>query len=98
MRRQIQLLVNHGDAAAAGVQRIRGGKRTAIEFDLPGVGNVSAAQNFHERAFAGAVFADERVNFARADFKGNILERARGAEALLDPGHSQAGRTHSIKN
>jgi len=37
------------------------------------------------------------VNFSRPDFKGNIFDRTRGSEALLDPYHSQAWRTHSIE-
>ena len=47
MRREGEFLINHGDAAAASVQRVRRGKWMAVEFNLPGVGNISAAQNFH---------------------------------------------------
>src|SRR6478672_804948 len=69
MRREIQFLINHRDAAAPRVQGISGRVRFAIKKHFPAVWHERPAERFHERAFAGAVFADERVNFAESDFK-----------------------------
>jgi hypothetical protein len=39
----------------------------AIDSDFAGVWLVEASQDFHERTFAGAVFADKRVHLAARD-------------------------------
>ena len=38
---------------------------SALEQDLPGVFVIDAGEDFHQRGFARAVFADQRVDFAR---------------------------------
>jgi hypothetical protein len=83
MRRQRQLLINHGDAAAPRVERIGRHEGLAVEFDCARIRTVRAAEDFHQRAFARAIFPDQDMHLARGDLKGNILEGARGAEAFL---------------
>lgn len=43
-----------------------------------------ACDDFYERGFARAVFAEERVDFARMQIKRDALERANSAEGFRD--------------
>ena len=65
VRREIEFLVNHLDAAAARMKWIARSIPSAVEENFAGIWLIRAAQDFHERAFARAVLADERVNFTR---------------------------------
>jgi hypothetical protein len=65
MRAERQLLVHHGDASAARVERARRFVRRAVEQELTRVGPDCAGEHVHERALAGSVFADERVHLTR---------------------------------
>ena len=73
---------------------IGGNKGLAVDFDLSIVGPVSAAEDFHQRAFARAVLTDERVHFAGVDLERNIFERAGGAKTLLHLPHPKAWCGH----
>ena len=96
MGSEIQLLVNHGNAAPTGVQRVPGNERLPVQLDLSAVRLAGAAEDFHQRAFARPVLADERVNFGGLNLEGNVFERVRGAEAFAHTRHSQPGR-HSFR-
>ena len=48
---------------------------------------MGAAEHFHQRAFAGAVFADQRQHFAGAGFQLHAAQGLRGPEALADVFH-----------
>ena len=96
MGSKIQLLVNHGDAAAASVQRVPGNERLTVQLKPPAVRLASATEDSHQGAFAGPVLADERVHLAGGHFERNISQRMRGAETFSHARHSQAGR-HSFR-
>ena len=67
-------------------------ERLAINGDGAGVRAIRAAENFHQRALARAILADERVDFAGLHGEGDIFQRARGSESLLHAGHLETGR------
>src|ERR1043166_1323519 len=94
VRGEIQLLVNHGNARTPSVQRIFRKEPLAIEVDGAGIGLASAAEDFHERALAGAVLADQRMHFSSAGREGNISESARRPETFSDTGHLQTRSSH----
>src|SRR5262245_1135508 len=74
---------------------------TGLAFDgnVAGVRLVRAPEDAHQSRFAGAVLADQRVNFARADIKVDAVQRAGRTKMLGDifyacdrPHHGSAKR------
>ena len=49
--------------------------RNAVDFDGAPIGRRDAAEDFHQRRLAGAVFSDEADNLARAYLHAEIGER-----------------------
>jgi hypothetical protein len=94
VRGEVQFLINHRDAALPGVQWIARHEGLAVELERAGVRLIRAAQDFHERALARAVFADERVNLARRHRERNVPQRRRRPERFADGGHLQARGGH----
>ena len=90
--REVEFLINHRHAAVAGVQRIAWLKRLAVEREAPGVRPVSAAERLHQRAFAGAVLAYERVDLPGGDLEAPAVERHGRPEALGHTLDLQAGK------
>ena len=56
--------------------------------DLARVLLVDPGQDLHQRGFAGAVFADQRMHFAGAQFEVPLGDRVHAGEALLDTLHA----------
>ena len=50
---------------------------------------MEAVENLHQRAFAGAIFAEQRVNFARLDRQVDVVVREHARKALYDVLHFQ---------
>src|SRR3989475_32025 len=78
----------------ADVARLQGGGRLArvaesasdtIHEDASGVGLVDAGEDLDQRGFAGAVLADDRVDFARCELERDLVESLSGEEALAEP-------------
>ncbi len=90
MRGEGEFLINHGDAEAAAVEWIAGGVGFAIEKHLAGVGCVGTGEGFHKGRFAGAVLADEGVDFAWHDGERDAIQRKGGAEGFFDVAHFEA--------
>ena len=67
MRRECEFLINHRHAGFARVQRIAGNVVRAVEKHFAFVRRNRAGEDFHQRGFARAVFADERHDFAGRD-------------------------------
>ncbi len=63
----------------------------AVDGDAAGVRPDAAGDDFDERGFAGPVFADEGVDFARFEFKGNVAEGTDAAEGFGDGGELEQG-------
>jgi hypothetical protein len=55
---------------------------------------VGSSDDFDEGRFAGSVFAQERVDFARLQFKRNTTESAHGAERFGDLGELKKRESH----
>jgi hypothetical protein len=51
-----------------------------------------AGDDLHQRRFAGAVFADEAVDFARTEREIDIAQRVNAAEGLRDAAHLEKRR------
>ena len=90
-RHQRELLEHHADAAGHGLARRCEAHGAAVHADLARVGVIEAVEHFHQSAFAGAVFAQQRQHLAGANFKINIVVRGHGAELLTDAGHGDKG-------
>jgi len=56
------------------------------------VGALRARQNFHERRFACAVFANEREHFARAKLERYVVQRADAGKRFPDAAHFEQRR------
>jgi hypothetical protein len=59
----------------------------AVQADGAGIAPNHTSENFHQRRFAGAVFANQSDNFMLMNFEIDILERAHAGEALGDTRH-----------
>src|SRR5262249_15986642 len=72
----------------------RSGRRVvlAVECHLPGVRPQCPTEDFHQRRFAGAVLADERVDFGRPQLQIDAAQGHRGVEPLADALHPQPRR------
>ena len=62
--------------------------------DRAAVGTIHAAQDADERRFAGAVLADDGMDFAERDVEVDIVERDRRAEPLADVFNAGGGMGH----
>ena len=91
MRREREFLINHRHAGLARVERIAGNVSRAVEKHLALVRRNRAGQNFHQRGFARAVFADERHDFAGRDGQLHAAQRLRRAEAPAHAAHFESG-------
>ena len=81
-RREAQLL---GDQPKTQRLRMLGaahGLAHTVDRDRTRVGRENAHQQFDQGALAGAVFAADRTDFARAQRKRDVTQRAHAAEAL----------------
>ena len=58
---------------------------------------MEAVENLHQRAFARAIFAEQRVNFARLDGQIHIVVREHARKALHDVSHRKGGQFHLLR-
>src|SRR5690606_28838772 len=84
VREQRLLLEHHADALAHGVGGADEAGFAPVEQDVAGIGLVDAAQDLHQRRFAGAVLADEADDFAGTDLDRDVLQRMHAGKALVD--------------
>ena len=87
----VEFLVNEGDAEADGVVDVLDFDRLTVNFDFAGVGLVDAAEDFHQGGFAGAVFANERDDFAARDAKIHGIKATTPGNRLEIPRISSSG-------
>src|SRR5262249_6817862 len=81
---QAKLLRDGHDAVGDRVVRARKVPLAPIDSHDPAVGLVHAAEDTDQRGFAGAVLADDGVDFAEPDVEVDAVERERGAESFAD--------------
>ena len=94
MGHQVQFLVDHADAKLLGSSGIGDLDFFAFDEDAAGVLRIDTGEHFHERGFAGAVFAHQRVHLARAQVEPRLAEGMNAGKALLDPFHQDQDITH----
>ena len=75
VRAQRQFLVNHADPHRTGMMRIFKPDFFAVNEDFTGVWLELSGKNVNQRAFAGAVFAQERMNLAGMQDKVHPVQR-----------------------
>src|SRR5438445_700774 len=92
LARILWVLVDHADAVAERVARLRDGGGGAVDRDPAVVGAVEPAQHVHERGLARAVLAEQPVDLAA---RGGEIHSGQGhglPEPLGDAGHVDALR------
>jgi hypothetical protein len=96
---EVQLLIDHGDAGLPGGMGAIGGVRPTCERHTSGVWSMGAAEDFHEGALAGPVFADQGQHSSGLDGQRHVGEGLGGAEPLGDAGHGEEGRVrHDVEH
>jgi hypothetical protein len=81
---QREVLVHHADAGSQRRLRLPWRQRAPIHLDRAGVGHVVAEQDRHQRALAGAVFAQQRQHLAGAQLERHRVVGQHRAKALGD--------------
>ena len=84
IRLRVQLLMDHRDAGTDGFRGSVGGVRLAFEKDLAFILTQKTDDDLHQRRFACAVFAEQRVNFSALYLQLHILQRVRATEGFAD--------------
>ena len=88
-----EFLMHHADAGGRASRAERNAHRLAVEPHRALVLGMHAGDDLHQRALAGAVLADQAVDFARGEGEIHVAQRRDAAERLGDPGKfQQAGR------
>ncbi len=75
--------------AACARSRVGEADRDAVEQHLAAVRLDDAGEDVHQRRLPGAVFAEERVNFAALEIEVDAAQRLHAAKALDDAAHGQ---------
>ena len=81
---QVEFLMDHGDAVLQRVERRLQADFLALEAEGAGIGRVDAGDDLHQRRFAGAVLAHQRMDMAALQAEGNVVERQHAGEGLAD--------------
>ena len=81
-RHQPQFLRDGDDAGSDGVARARKVPRRAVDPNRAAVGTPDPAENADQRGFAGAVLADDGMNFPSGDIEVDAVKGDRRAEML----------------
>ena len=84
MIHQLQFLMNDPDSRRLSLARTGEIDRSAVVKDGPAVLDVDAGQDLHQRRFAGAVLAHQRVNLAGHELEPDVAQRAHAGEGLAD--------------
>ena len=82
---QRKVLEHHADAEAARLRRAGDGDGAALPEDGALVRRQRAVEHLHQRRLAGAVLAEQRVDFAAADFEADMVAGGELPEALGEP-------------
>jgi hypothetical protein len=82
--KELEPLLDHPDAVGERVVWTAEADQLVVELDLAFVRRDEPERNRHQRALAGPVLADERVNRAALDYEVDAVVRDDGAVALRD--------------
>jgi ABC-type sugar transport system ATPase subunit len=86
VRQEIHLLVDGADAQLLGVHGVAHRHGFAVKFDGPAVGLVDAGQHLDQRRLAGAVLAEQGMDFALAHREVDTVKSFQAEKALADFG------------
>ena len=78
------MLEHHADAQPAGARRIGDDGLHPLPQDLAGIGVQHAVDDLHQRGFAGAVLAQQRMDLARLQDEIDAVVRQTARKALGD--------------
>ncbi len=84
IRRQVQFLVDQGDAPGEPLLDGTDLHRLPVEPDFPGVRSLHPREDLHERAFPGAVLTEHGHHLARSDGETHVVEGAHSGKGLPD--------------
>ena len=84
-RDQHEVLVHHADPGLDRVARSVEVDRATVDQQLTLVRRVQAVEHVHQRALAGTVLAEERVDLTRLDREVDVVVGHQGPEPLGDP-------------
>src|SRR5205085_1924824 len=84
---QVELLVDDRDAEVHRLLRRIDVSFTAAQQNLAGILGLRARKDLHQRGLAGAVFADERMDFASLHIQADVLQRAYAGICLGNAAH-----------
>src|SRR6202166_3130707 len=90
-RNEVQLLIDRGDAGGLGFARILEAHRLPRDRDLAIVRRMYARKDVHQRRLAGAVFAEQRMDFAAVQREIDASQRLCAAKVLFDPARLEKG-------
>lgn len=89
---QRKMLKHHANAQLARLRRVGDGHRLAVPADFASVGLDRAIDDFHQRAFARAIFAKNGVDLAGRHRQADAIIGDHAGVTLADPGQGQTGR------
>ena len=90
----VQLLVNDDDARLLGLLGVVEFHLAPLVGDGAGILGVDAGQHLHQRGFARAVFAHQRVHLALAHLQIDVIQRVHAGERFVDALHRQYDFSH----
>ncbi len=93
---QLEVLVHHADAQGVGLVWVLDGNRLAVLPDFAPVRLVKAEEDAHQRAFAGAVLPQQRVDFPAAQLQGDVVVGADARKILGDAEHLNDVFAHMV--
>ena len=96
IRDEREFLEDRHDANGDRVGWAAEGDRLAVVGDRARVRGMNPAQDLHHRALAGAVLAEEGVNFSRLTGELRAVQRDDAAETLVDASGAKEG--HAVRN
>ena len=96
VRHQSEVLVDHAQPQLVRLARMADRDLAAVEQHLALVGGVVAHRALHQRALAGTVLAQQRMEGTSTDLHRDVVERRHGAEALGKADQlERRGRAHA---
>jgi hypothetical protein len=79
---QVQFLMDHHNAQLYRARDTMKANPRPVNKQIAGSRTLYAREHLHERAFAGAVFADEAMDFTRQKLQINVVERTDASESF----------------